>query len=96
MNRRRWTIRTRILTLLFAPLVPLLAMLIFATTTALAPALNLRDANIAAVVPTEKEGATTTAVQLTVPCRAWRSIRSSPSRAGSARSAPPGRAKRPS
>ena len=49
MNRRRWTIRTRILTLLFAPLVPLLAMLIFATTTALGPALNLRDANAAAI-----------------------------------------------
>ena len=48
MNRR-WTIRTRILTLLFAPLVPLLAMLIFATSVALGPAVNLRNANTAAV-----------------------------------------------
>ncbi len=35
--------------MLFAPLVPLLAMLIFATTVALGPAVNLRDANTAAV-----------------------------------------------
>ncbi|HEY1486191.1 MAG TPA: nitrate- and nitrite sensing domain-containing protein, partial [Micromonosporaceae bacterium] len=46
MNRR-WTIRTRILTLLLAPLIPLLAMLVFATSVALTPALNLRNARIA-------------------------------------------------
>lgn len=43
MNRR-WTIRTRILTLLLAPLIPLLAMLIFATAVMLGPAINLRNA----------------------------------------------------
>jgi hypothetical protein len=46
MNRR-WTIRARILTLLLAPAIPLLAMLIFATSVTLAPALNLRNARIA-------------------------------------------------
>jgi signal transduction histidine kinase len=46
MNRR-WTIRARITTLLLAPVIPLLAMLVFATTVALGPALNLRDARTA-------------------------------------------------
>ena len=45
MNRR-WTIRARILTLLLAPALPLLAMLVFATSVTLTPALNLRDARI--------------------------------------------------
>ncbi len=46
MNRR-WTIRARILTLLLAPALPLLAMLVFATSVTLTPALNLRNARIA-------------------------------------------------
>jgi hypothetical protein len=46
MNRR-WTIRARIMTLLLAPAIPLLAMLIFATSVTLAPALNLRDTRVA-------------------------------------------------
>jgi signal transduction histidine kinase len=45
MNRR-WTIRARILTLLMAPMIPLLAMLVFATSVALGPAINLRNARI--------------------------------------------------
>jgi anti-sigma regulatory factor (Ser/Thr protein kinase) len=45
MNRR-WTIRARILTLLLAPMIPLLAMLVFATSVAVTPALNLRNARI--------------------------------------------------
>ncbi|MBB5872505.1 signal transduction histidine kinase [Allocatelliglobosispora scoriae] len=44
MKRRTWSIRTRILTLLFAPLVPLVGMWIFSAGVTMGPALALLDA----------------------------------------------------
>jgi signal transduction histidine kinase len=66
--KRNWSIRARILTLLLAPLVPLLAMLVFATSVALGPAVNLRNAR------TSTDAAALPAAQLVLRLEAERQL----------------------